>query len=112
MPAADLLNAAGLAATSIGSVLGMVGVFKQTNAYYAFRKADLVAHMFQIALKWLTAKQAFKEVSIAAKLAEKKVEDRAQSLAGLYLVFFGFLLQLVGAGLLFAGVFAGPTSSR
>jgi hypothetical protein len=90
----------------------MIGIFKQTNAYYAFRKTDLVVHMFQIAVKWLTAKQAFKEVSIAAKLAERKGEDRAQSLAGLYLVFFGFLLQLAGAGLLFAGVFAGPTSLR
>jgi hypothetical protein len=112
MPVADLLNAAGLAATSLGSVLGMIGIFKQTNAYYAFRKRDLVVHMFQIAAKWLTVRTAFKEVSIAAKLAERKVEDRAQSLAGLYLVFFGFLLQLVSAGLLFAGVFAGPPSPR
>jgi len=106
MSIADLLNAVGLGATGVGSVLGMAGILKQTNAYYPFRPWQLVGHMFEVAVRCLFTRSAFGEVSAAAKLTAKREEDRAKSLVGLYFVFFGFVLQLFGASLLFAGVFA------
>jgi hypothetical protein len=103
---ADKLNLAGVVLTAAGSSLGMFGILLQTNGYYAFKWLGLFRHIYLV-LKSLVRKgasAAWRTVEVTAELAEKKGEDRAKSLIGLYLVLFGFFLQLLGAVFLAAGI--------
>jgi hypothetical protein len=94
------LNVIGFAATVLGSSLGIWGALKQANAYYPFGIWEFAGHVCRIFKKAIHEhglKEALKQVHIAEKLGEIKGENRAKSLIGLYLVFCGFFLNLVGA---------------
>jgi hypothetical protein len=105
MTISDKLNVIGFIVSGIGSSLGMIGIFKQTNAYYPFKPAQFIEHIYRIVRKYVRegTPGARAQVDTAAKLAERKGEDRGLSLIGLYFVFFGFLLQFLGSFLLLLG---------
>jgi hypothetical protein len=99
------LNVIGFTATVLGSGLGIWGALKQANAYYPFGIWEFVGHIsrvFKKAFHENGLKEALKQIHIAEKLGEIKGENRAKSLIGLYLVFCGFFLNLVGAALALA----------
>jgi zinc transporter ZupT len=104
----DKLNLAGFVIASAGSMLGMAGALLQTNAYYPFKPAPLIKYLLGITLGPILGKNVADEIHTAAKLAEKRPEDRAKSLHGLYFLFCGFLLQLVGAAVLLAAALLSP----
>lgn len=106
MRLADKLNLTGVAFTATGSALGMFGILLQTNGYYAFKWFGLFRHLYLV-LKDLVLKgpsTAWRTVRATAHLAGRKGENRGKSLIGLYLILFGFLLQLLGAMFLAAGI--------
>jgi hypothetical protein len=99
------LNVIGFAATVLGSSLGIWGALKQANAYYPFGIWEFTGHIWRVfkkAIQESGLKEALKQIHIAEKLGEIKGENRAKSLVGLYLVFCGFFLNLVGAALALA----------
>lgn len=99
------LNIIAFSATVLGSSLGIWGALKQANAYYPFGIREFAGHVcrvFKKAIQEHGLKEALKQVHIAEKLGEIKGENRAKSLIGLYLVFCGFFLNLVGAALALA----------
>ena len=100
MIAADRLNLAGFLIASSGSVLGMAGALKQANAYYPFKAWPLAVHALKVTVRSIFRRNVSDEIKTAAKLAEAKHEDRVKSLQGLYWLFCGFLLQLVGSAML------------
>jgi hypothetical protein len=97
-------NLIAFAATVVGSGIGMFGALMQANAYYPFRITQFASHISRVFVKWLTEgkEAAFRQVHTSAKLGEARGERRDKSLVGLYLVFCGFLLNLVGAALALA----------
>jgi hypothetical protein len=107
MTASDKLNLAGIVITGFGSCLGMIGIFKQTNGYYAFKSTQIFEHLARLLRTW--AKQgraaAVEQIRTAAALAKEKGEDHTQSLIGLYCVLFGFFFQLFGSLLLLIALF-------
>ena len=109
MKTADILNAAGIVVTGLGSSLGMLGIFRQTNAYYAFRPTQFLEHLFRVGRRYLSKgkEAAIAEVYATVKLGEEKKEDRTRSLIGLYFVFVGFVVQLVGSIMLLAALLSG-----
>jgi hypothetical protein len=99
------LNVIGFAATDLGSSMGIWGALKQANAYYPFGIWEFAGHVcrvFKKAIQEHGMKEALKQIRIAEKLGEIKGENRGKSLIGLYLVFCGFFLNLVGAALALA----------
>ena len=99
------LNIIAFAATVLGSSLGILGALMQANAYYPFGIGEFAGHILLISKKAIctwSMKEALKQVHVTAKLGEKKGEEREKSLIGLYLVFCGFFLNLVGAALALA----------
>jgi hypothetical protein len=108
MKTADNLTLAGIVVTATGSTLGVLGIILQTNGYYPFRWLDLFRHLFSLAREAISQGMpaAWKTLEVTAGLAERKGENRAKSLVGLYLVLLGFFLQLVGSILLAVGIFA------
>jgi hypothetical protein len=114
MTAADGLNVAGFIIAGVGGGLGMFGVFKQTNAYFPFRPGQFLEHLFRVGRAYILEgrSEALKQVHAAAKLGEEKVEDRNQSLIGLYLVFCGFSLQLLGSVLLLIAALLGGDARK
>ncbi|HEY2647270.1 MAG TPA: hypothetical protein VGI34_09860 [Candidatus Acidoferrales bacterium] len=99
---AQNLNVLAFAATVLGSSLGIWGALMQANAYYPFRISEFAEHIarvFNKAIRTWSLEEALKQIRVTAKLGEEKKEDRAKSLIGLYLVFCGFFLNLIGASL-------------
>jgi len=100
------LNILGFAATVCGSSLGIWGALMQANAYYPFGISEFAEHIARVFKKAITKwslEEALKQIHITARLGENKKEDRARSLIGLYLVFCGFFLNLIGAALALVG---------
>jgi hypothetical protein len=103
---AQTLNIFGFAATVLGSGLGIWGALMQANAYYPFgilKFAEHILRVFKKAIAKWSLEEALKQIRVTARLGEDKKEDRARSLIGLYLVFCGFFLNLIGASLALAG---------
>jgi hypothetical protein len=102
MTATDYLNIAGFVIAAAGSTVGMIGTFKQMNAYYPFKVRKFLDHLFRVTRKALSegGPAAIQQVEATAKLGQRRGEDRASSLIGLYCVFCGFFLQVLGAFLL------------
>ena len=108
MTCLDKLNLAGIVITGAGSTLGMVGVFSQTNGYFAFQSWEIFDHLWRV-FRTLLKKgkaEALKQIRATSKLAEERKENRVKSLIGLYLVLFGFSLQMVGSLVLLIALFA------
>jgi hypothetical protein len=108
MTAADKLNLVGIIITGFGSCLGMVGVFKQTNGYYAFKSTQIFEHLARLLRTRIKQGRAaaIAQINATAALARQKGEDHTQSLIGLYCVLFGFFLQLFGSFVLLSALFA------
>jgi hypothetical protein len=99
------LNVIAFSATVLGSSMGIWGALKQANAYYPFGIWEFINHIgrvFKKAIREHGVKEALKQIHVAEKLGEIKGEDRGKSLIGLYLVFCGFFLNLIGAALALA----------
>jgi hypothetical protein len=88
---------------------------RQTNAYFPFRPGQFFEHLFRVGRAYILKRksEAMKHVHAAVTLGEGKGEDRNQSLIGLYWVFCGFSLQLLGSSLLLvAALFAGGDARK
>jgi|ERR1700674_3558910 hypothetical protein len=109
------LNIMGFAATVLGSSLGIGGALMQANAYYPFSIFEFAEHIVRVFKKGITKwslEEALRQIHITVKLGEDKKEDRARSLIGLYLVFCGFFLNLIGAALALAASIMESTSHK
>jgi hypothetical protein len=95
----------GFALATMGSGLGLLGALMQANAYYPFKVRKFVGHIYLVFRKALREgpEAALNEVRVATALAPGKQEDRAKSLFGLYLVFCGFFVNVLGALLALMG---------
>jgi hypothetical protein len=104
----DKLNFVGIIITGAGATLGMVGVFSQTNGYFAFRSTEIFDHLWRVfqTLRKEGKAKALEQIRATSKLAEARGENRVKSLIGLYLVLFGFFLQMIGSLILLGALFA------
>ncbi len=100
-----MLYVIGFALATMGSGLGLLGALLQANAYYPFKLRNFVVHIYLVFRKAVKegSEAAFNEVRVATALAPGKQEDRAKSLVGLYLVFCGFFVNVLGALLALIG---------
>jgi hypothetical protein len=94
--------------TLLGVLTGVYGTYLMTMAYHPFDSTgwgvtrNFIRVMWRLAtLRWKSAKALIQK---AAFYGEMNKEDRALSLAGLYVLSFSFLLQTVGASLAIADV--------
>jgi hypothetical protein len=87
--------------TLLGVLTGVYGTYLMTTAYHPFDSAgwgvtkNFIRVMWRFAtLRWKAAKTLIQK---AAFYGEMNKEDRALSLAGIYMLSFSFLLQTIGA---------------
>jgi len=108
MTLADKLNIAGIVATGVGSTVAMAGVYLQMNGYFAIKTRDIFGQLIQIMCIFLSQgkARALEQLNVDAKLGQGRAENRGKSLLGFYCVLVGFLLQMLGSGLLFGALFA------
>ena len=103
---AETLNFLGFLASAVGQFVGIVGTLLMANAYHPFSLPNFLFRTTPAA-GWRFIRGGSKRVrgylGTAEKLARINPEDRALSLAGLCLIFFGFVLQLAGTILSYIG---------
>ena len=112
MTTADKMNIAGIALTCIGSTVAMAGVCFQTNGYFAVKPRHIFPQFFTVVWKGLRhgKNEAEKQLEVDARLGREKGEKHGIFLFGFYCVLFGFLLQMLGSGLLILALFANANS--
>ena len=83
----------------VGVVLGVLGTYWITRWYHPFRFFGFVRSLSSLIYLVATGSlaRASALLGAATKLGSTNVEDRAKSLAGIALVFFGFAFQALGA---------------
>jgi hypothetical protein len=110
MTVGDKFNIVGIVLTGLGSTIAMVGIYKQTNGYFAFKSSDFFNQAFRILWKFVGKGRsaAIKQLQVAAALGKAKGEDRTKTLIGFYFVLFGFMLQMLGSACLLLALFAHP----
>lgn len=90
----------GLALSILGAILGIVGSLLMAHAYH-LNKAIWGIAKNSLSVGWAFLigglSKARKHVELDARFAQLNPEDRAVSLAGVYLLFWSFCFQLVGA---------------
>ena len=98
-----------LAAT--GATLGMVGAFMMARSYHPFSLVDFARQANRILWKLIlwNRSEAIRTITLASKLGKLNREDRTYSLLGLYLVFLGFCMQLLGLALSFIANYSQPS---
>jgi hypothetical protein len=97
--APETLNFVGFLASSTGQFVGILGTLLMANAYHPFAVWHFLSRSAPAAgWRFLRGGSGAvrKYLSTAVKLAEINPEDRPLSLAGLCLIFFGFVLQFFG----------------
>ena len=82
-----------------GATLGFLGALMMARSYHPFSWSDFARQGIRILWKLFRQDRAtvVRSVEIASKLGAVNDENRGYSLLGLYLVFLGFCLQLLGA---------------
>ena len=96
-------------ATLAGLVLGVWGTYLLTHLYHPFSSMGFSASIWRVTclLARFNVGQIIREAKVAAKLASVDEEDRARALAGVYLIFLGFVLQAGGTLLWLADTMMG-----
>lgn len=83
----------------LGATLGIVGALMMARSYHPFSLPGFAKRGIRIV--WVLVRRGRGEVvrsaEIASRLGKVNDERRAYSLLGLYLVFLGFCVQLLGA---------------
>jgi hypothetical protein len=94
--------------TLLGVITGVYGTYLMTAAYHPFDSEGwgVTKNFFRVMVhfatfRWKSAKLLIRK---AAFYGEMNKEDRALSLAGIYVLSFSFLLQTVGAAFAIADV--------
>lgn len=107
MTVADKLNVIGILITGFGSTLAMVGIYKQTNGYFAFETSEFFVQMYRIFRRFVLKgrAEARNQIDIAAALGKARGEDRGKALIGFYCVLFGFFFQMLGSALMLLAPF-------
>ena len=94
-----MVEALGFLLSIAGAILGLLGALTMAHSYHPFSLSDFAKQ--GIRLVWKLFRQdlatVVRSVEIASKLGAVNNENRGYSLFGLYLVFWGFCLQLFGA---------------
>lgn len=86
----------------IGVAVSAYGTYLVTRWYHALPKLDFARSAIRIAWLFVSGQKetALSLMSSAAELGDKfGAEDKRETLAGVYVIFFGLALQLVGDGL-------------
>jgi hypothetical protein len=95
----DFLHLASPIATLIGLGISTWGSYRLMLFYHPFRGTNFWKSLRR--LMFLTMTFRFKtlrqKIRVEAQLGKHKEEKRADSLTGVYLLFFGFALQVFGA---------------
>lgn len=84
--------------TGWGVILGVWGTLMICKPYYPFSTLGFVRRV--LGVFWALRhgmEEALKLVEITSRLGAVNGEDRPKSLIGVYFVFFGFVLQAIGA---------------
>jgi len=89
----------GPALTLIGLVYSIVGTYFLTRLYHAYRIGAFCAAVLHAVWNISTFRPAevFRLAKVTTMTGSVTAEDKARSLVGIYLIFFGFFLQFVGA---------------
>ena len=94
-----MVESLGFLLSIAGATLGIVGVLMMARSYHPFSLAGFAKQGLRIV--WKMVRQGpdavVRSAEIAARLGELNDERRGYSLLGLYFVFLGFCLQMLGA---------------
>lgn len=99
MSVRHLVQLLGPTVTLVGLVYSVLGTYFLTRLYHPYRVWDFcvaVAKAIFYTLFFQT-KKILKIARVAVATGAITPEDRARSLLGIYFIFFGFLLQMIGA---------------
>lgn len=93
------LHLASPIATLIGLVLSTWGSYRLVLYYHPYKGLEFWKSLASITGFALTIRfgRLARKVNLEAELARNKREHRVDSLSGIYLIFFGFVLQVFGA---------------
>ena len=84
--------------TLLGVIVGVMGTLMICKPYHPFSYLAFVRHLLGVIWAFRRgAEEATRLIRIASQLGAVNEEDRANSLMGVYVVFFGFVLQAIGA---------------
>jgi hypothetical protein len=105
------LNVLGVIASVSGALIGIAGSLMMANAYHPFSFFGFLRTLPDVAWRFVIggSSRAKEYLSRTQRLAQVNAEDRTLSLAGLCLIFGGFVLQLVGTILSYVGSIASGT---
>jgi len=89
----------GPAVTLAGVLLSIWGTFLLTRWYHPFDFRNFVKAAVHVTLLYIRgrSKEANEYIEAATKIGHLNEERRARSMAGLLVIFAGFLLQAIGA---------------
>jgi hypothetical protein len=90
----------GPAVTAAGIALSIYGTFLLTRWYHPFSVTGFLSTLWNLVVLLLRGEAArvFEEAKTASRIGLVNEEQRAESLVGIYFIFLGFVLQLVGTG--------------
>ena len=99
-----MVGSLGFLLSIAGATLGIVGVLMMARSYHPFSLPDFAKRAFRIAWKLFREGRdaVVRSAEIESRLGALNDEQRGYSLLGLYLVFLGFCLQLLGATVSFS----------
>ncbi len=109
-----LVSVGAPALTVFGVVMAALGTLMICKPYHPFSTFALIRHLLGVLWSFRHGLgEALRLVRITSSLGTINEEDRAKSLVGVYLVFFGFFLQMFGACLwLIDAVVSAPHQAR
>lgn len=95
----EFLHLASPIATFVGLLLSTWGSYRLMLFYHPFRGPEFWRSLRTVALMFVTFRFTTlkRKIRIEARSAKSKKENRVDSLAGIYLLFWGFALQVFGA---------------
>jgi hypothetical protein len=95
----DIIQVSGPAITLVGIFLSIWGTFLLTRWYHTFDLPDFLKCGVQVTIFVITgqSQRAFDLIRAVTKFGRLNKERRPRSLAGLFMIFAGFVLQALGA---------------
>ena len=103
-----MLQSLGFLLSIAGATLGIVGALMMARSYHPFSLRGFAKRGFRILWKLVHEGRdtVVRSAEITSRLGAINNENRGYSLLGLYLVFLGFCLQLLGATVSFIASFS------
>ena len=110
-----MLVLVGFLVTSLGSILGVAGALMMARLYHPFSFLGFIGYSFRLTRKFISSshQEFLRSAEISERLGSINSTRRGYSLIGLYLVFLGFCMQLLGSIISFTSTYfscAAPNS--